>query len=85
MRGVVSVYYGNVIAEAGPGSAAPVCSQVARWLRLAFCSTSPTEMSSLSPSKLTEDAAPTQLFSPELAYIKHKRRAYMKNAQSAGI
>lgn len=49
VRGVVSVYYGNVIAEAGPWSAAPVCSQV-HSLRLAFCSTSLTEMSSLSLS-----------------------------------
>lgn len=86
MRGVVSVYYGNVIAEAGLGlrllfvrryrarcvwHSAPLLPL--KWVLL------------LSPSKLTEDAAPTQLFSPELAYIKHKRRAYMKNAQSAGI
>lgn len=100
-----SAYYGNVIAEAGPWSAArllfsppssssPHLPQVtpAPRARLAFCSTSPAEMSSPAslpplapPSKLGEDAAPTQLFSPELTYIKHKRRVYMKNAQSAGI
>ncbi|KAI4817134.1 hypothetical protein KUCAC02_009416 [Chaenocephalus aceratus] len=33
-------------------------------------------MSSPSPSTFTEDAAPTQLFSPELAYIKHKSPMY---------
>lgn len=77
------MYYGNVIAEAGLGLQLLFVRRYRRSLRLAFCSTSPTEMS--SPSKLAEDAAPTQLFSPELAYIKHKRRVYMKNAQSAGI
>lgn len=79
------MYYGNVIAEAGLGLQLLFVRRYRRSLRLAFCSTSPTEMSSPSLSKLAEDAAPTQLFSPELAYIKHKRRVYMKNAQSAGI
>lgn len=51
MRGVASVYYGNVIAEAGLGLQLPFVCRYS--LRLAFCSTSPTEMSSLAhPLKL---------------------------------
>lgn len=91
-------YYGIVIAQTGPWSVTrppPQPSQVTLvpLSRLAFCSTSPAEMSSPpsfpllppAPSKLCEDVAPTQLFSPELTYIKHKRQVYMKDAQSAGI